>query len=213
MRPVHRGPRQADAPQSRQALRLGARQGQILGIEDRDPPPHPQPRKRGRWQVAAADNHGDTGGQDFHAFQQQILAGAAGRQVMKVVEHPHRGQTGEQRKRFEETAREYRHARQIFLRQRRKTAAQTRIGRVHRKAQVMEQRCRIGITGVELVPDRTRFPVPDVAGNQTCLARARRCGNPYYAARAGLVETPEQRRAVEYLRQARRGHLGRRGSH
>ena len=174
---------------------LLGRAAQLRRLDPRDAPAGRKARELGRRRRAGEHDHADAFGDLLQALRERRALQCGGARLVEVVEHDQRvrGQQGE-----ELAAERAREARQVLLplggeHRQRRSAVADELDR--RQAQVMEERRRVAVAGVDVVPQVRQAPRLDVARDQRRLAGSRWGRDPDHRSPARLVETREEARS------------------
>src|SRR5258705_7809419 len=63
---------------------------------------------------------------------------------------------------------------------------------LRRQRKIVEQSSRVGIPGIDLIPDGRQFPVFEITRRQRGLACARRAGDPYQGSATVVIQQRKQ---------------------
>ncbi len=198
------------AAEDRQGFLLGAAERGF--VDARDPPAGEEPREFRRRIRARENDHVGALRDLFQSLRQRRTLRGRRSRLVKVVEDDGAASREQRKEIAEEPARE---TPQVLLRLgreqrecRRRLACDGKRGRPH----VMDERRRIGVAGVDLVPQVAPVAGLQVACDERRLAGSRRRADPDDRSRRGFVEErvePRPRQRVVELRPREFGESGR----
>ena len=170
-------PRVGADPGEDERVGLGAREAKLRRGDHADRSVRDQPREHRRRIDEAQDDDRDAGGDLLKGFAQDGREGAL-LGVLEVVDDPDRLRWQQGEEAAEEAAREYREIDVAFGRQARQPRSPGSRQRRRELADEVEEGRRVGVAGIDLVPERRRLARFAVARRERRLSRARRGGRP-----------------------------------